>query len=151
MRPSSVIRRKPSLVLPLACRVPGVKAKGPEYRLNIPTEKEVFGEVAFSVKLYLPGEGPFGNFTRAPRFSYNQGNPRRVRKDAERPLQSAKDSSKADTRVRLLYMAVLSNCTIERATMVVSNCIESETEDFTTYSAVIQQGSVTTDSGKLLN
>lgn len=45
----------------------------------------------------------------------------------------------------MLYLTVLSNCSIRRAEMVVSNCIKSETEDFATYSAVIQQGSVTVD------
>lgn len=141
-----MVRKKPTLILPLACRIPGVQAKGPEYRLNIPMEKEVFGEVAFTLKLYLPGEGPFGNFTRAPRISDTPRNPTRVRRDAELSLQSANDSLKAGSRVGMLYLTVLSNCSIGRAEMVVSNCIKSETEDFATYSAIIQQGSVTDDS-----
>lgn len=140
-----MVKRKPSLILPLACRIPGVQAKGPEYRLNIPMEREVFGEVTFSIKLYLPGEGPFGNFTRAPRNLGTQRNPTRVRRDAELSLQSAKDSFNAEPRIRMLYLTVLSNCSIRRAEMVVSNCIKSETEDFVTYSPVIQQGSVTLD------
>ncbi|XP_003969857.3 uncharacterized protein [Takifugu rubripes] len=140
VRSSSVVRKNPTLILPLACRIPGVQAKGPEYRLSIPMEREVFGEVAFTLKLYLPGEGPFGNFTRAPRILDTPGNPTRVRRDAELSLQSANDSLKAGSRVGMLYLTVLSNCSIGRAEMVVSNCIKSETEDFATYSAIVQQG-----------
>lgn len=138
-----MVRKNPTLILPLACRIPGVQAKGPEYRLSIPMEREVFGEVAFTLKLYLPGEGPFGNFTRAPRILDTPGNPTRVRRDAELSLQSANDSLKAGSRVGMLYLTVLSNCSIGRAEMVVSNCIKSETEDFATYSAIVQQGLVT--------
>lgn len=145
MRSYSVVRKKPALILPLACRIPRVQAKGPEYRLSIPMEREVFGEVAITLKLYLPGQGPFGNFTRAPRILDNPGNPTRVRRDAELSLQSANDSLKAGSRVRMLYLTVQSNCSIGRAEMVVSNCIKSETEDFATYSPIIQQGSVTVD------
>lgn len=137
-----MVRRKPFLILPLACRIPGVQAKKPEYRLNIPTEKEVFGEVVFSMRLYLPGEGPFGNFTRAPRVLDTQGNPTRIRRDAEPP---SKDSIRAGSRIKMLYLTVMSNCSIERAEMVVSNCIESETDDFANYRTIIQQGSVTVD------
>uniref|UniRef100_H3C3J3 ZP domain-containing protein n=1 Tax=Tetraodon nigroviridis TaxID=99883 RepID=H3C3J3_TETNG len=134
---SSVVVRKPSLILPLACRIPGVQAKGPVYRLNIPTETEVFGPVAFSIQLYLPGEGPFGNFTRAPRLLDTRT---RVRRDAEPPLQSANGSMEAGSRIQMLYLTVMSNCSIGRAEMVVSNCIESETEDFANYNTIIHQG-----------
>lgn len=106
-------------------------------------EREVFGEVTFALKLYLPGEGPFGNFTRAPRILDTPENPSRVRRDAELSLQSANDSLKQGSRIGMLYLTVLTNCSIGRAEMVVSNCIKSETEDFATYSAIIQQGSVT--------
>lgn len=139
MPSSSVVVRKPSLILPLACRIPGVQAKGPAHRLNIPTEKKVFGLVAFSIKLDLPGEGPFGNFTRAPRLLDTRT---RVRRDAEPPLQSANTSLEAESRLKLLYLTVISNCTTARAEMVVSNCIQSETGDFAKYSTIIHQGSV---------
>lgn len=89
----------------------------------MPTEKEVFGQVAFSIKVYLPGEGPFGNFTRAPRILDTRT---RVRRDVEPALQSANSSFKAAPRIQILYMTVMSNCSIGRAEMVVSNCIESE-------------------------
>lgn len=42
----------------------------------------------------------------------------------------------------MLYLTVMSNCSIGRAEMVVSNCIESETEDFAKNSTIIRQGSV---------
>lgn len=138
----SVVKKNPSLFLPLACRIPGVQAKGPSHRLNIPTEKEVFGPVAFSIKLYFPGEGPFGNFTRVPRLLDSRT---RVRRDAEPPLESANNSFKAGSRIQMLYLTVMSNCSIGRAEMVVSNCIESETEDFAKYTTIITQGSVMVD------
>lgn len=136
---SSVVRRKPSLILPLACRIPGAQVKGPLYNLNIPTEKEVFGSVALSINVYFPGEGPFGNFTRAPRLLDART---RVRRDAGSPTQSAESSFKAASRTQMLYLAVMSKCSIEKTEMVVSDCIESETEDFTTYSTIVHQGSV---------
>lgn len=95
--------------------------------------------MAFSIQLYLPGEGPFGNFTRAPRLLDTRT---RVRRDAEPPLQSANGSMEAGSRIQMLYLTVMSNCSIGRAEMVVSNCIESETEDFANYNTIIHQGSV---------
>lgn len=113
------------------------------YRLNIPTEKEVFGVVTLSIKLYSPGEGPFGNFTRNPRILDART---RVHRDAEPPLQSANNSFKDGSRVQTLYLTVMSNCSIGRAEMVISNCIESETEDFAKANTIIHQGSVMVDS-----
>lgn len=142
MPSSSVVQRKPSLILPLACRIPGVQAKGPDYRLNIPTEKEIFGLVAFSIKLYFPGEGPFGNYTRAPRI-LNLRN--RVRRDAEPTLQSLNNSINVGPGIEMLYLTVMSNCSTGGAEMVVSDCIESETEDFAISSTIIRHGSVVVD------
>lgn len=45
----------------------------------------------------------------------------------------------------MLYLTVMSNCSIGGAKMVVGDCIESETEDFAISSAIIHQGSVVVD------
>lgn len=65
---TQVIRRLPILVLPLACRIPGIQAKGPQYEIGIPKEKEVFGEVEFKLEFHFPGKGPLGRFTSSPVF-----------------------------------------------------------------------------------
>lgn len=147
VQPYSVVRRRPSLILPLACRIPGVQAKAPQYKLNIPTEREVFGDIAFEIQISLPGEGPMGNFTRNPSFTIDDSNPNRVRRDAEPSLQITGNSIRAavGSKMDILYLHVKSNCSIGRAEMIVSNCIESETEDFTTFHPIIKQGSVTID------
>lgn len=147
VQPYSVVRRRPSLILPLACRIPGVQAKGPQYNLDMPMEREVFGDFAIEIQVHLPGEGPMGIFTRIPSFTIDESNPNRVRRNAKPSLQTTDNSIRAavGSKIDILYLHLISNCSIGRAEMKVSNCIESETEDFTTFHPIIKQGSVTVD------
>ncbi|XP_072320758.1 uncharacterized protein [Eucyclogobius newberryi] len=154
---SKVIRRQPVLVLPLACRIPGIQAKGPKYEVGIPKEKEVFGEVEFKLEFHFPGQGPLGKFTRRPVF-------RRVRRELQEDdlsaaasdgtsssastTPSASNNASATTsyipqlgsKIDTLDLYVTSNCTVSRAEMLVSSCIQSETEDFTNSSTLLDQG-----------
>lgn len=135
-----MVNRKPSLILPLACRIPGASATGPRYQMKMPSQAEAFGgEVGVWIEIHFPGEGSLGNFTRTPVL--------RFRRDAESsvgnntPIQH--QNASVGSQVEVLYLHLLSNCTIDEAEMIVSQCIESESEDFSNSHPVIQQGWVT--------
>ncbi|XP_075934914.1 uncharacterized protein LOC142934287 [Anarhichas minor] len=164
VRPYTIVSREPSLVLPLACRIPGVQAKGPQYKIGTPTERETFGEVRIWLELHLPGEGPLAEFTRIPKFRALRMAPERVRREAESPSESnststsSRDNSTASnrtstydskaigSRISKLDLLVLSNCSIARAEMMVGNCMESETEDFAVSYPIMEQGCASTES-----
>lgn len=144
-----MVSRKPSLILPLACRIPAVQAKGPHYKIYMPTEKETFGEVKIWIEFHLPGQGPLGKFTRNPKMRVLPLPPARVRRGAH----SASDNNSTNTdsnstlpaigsRLDHLDLHVMSNCSISRAELIVSNCMESETEDFSDKKPILEQGSV---------
>ncbi|KAK9542287.1 hypothetical protein VZT92_000162 [Zoarces viviparus] len=137
VRPYTMVSRKPSLVLPLACRIPGVQAKAPHYEIGIPRERETFGELRFWLELHLPGKGPLAEFTRIPKFRPLPMAPGRVRREAEPAIGS---------RISKLDLQVMSNCSIARAEMVVVNCIESETEDFAVSYPIMEQGCASSES-----
>ncbi|XP_059202373.1 uncharacterized protein LOC131981881 [Centropristis striata] len=50
------------------------------------------------------------------------------------------------SRIDKLDLHVLSNCSIDRAEMLVSNCMESETDDFVDTNPILDQGCTTTTS-----
>lgn len=174
---TQVIRRRPVLLLPLACRVPGVQAKGPRYEIGIPKEKEVFGEVEFKLEFYLPGQGPLKEFTSNPVFRTDNMKvmvgrvKREIREDEDEAataissdvaassassssVNSSGDNSSANatssaniassgaasnstsvygpigSTIETLDLYVSSNCTVARAEIQVSSCVESETADF---------------------
>ncbi|KAM9860888.1 uncharacterized protein ACBR49_001535 [Aulostomus maculatus] len=150
VRPFTMVSRQPSLILPLACRIPGVQATGPQYKINMPTETETFGNVAFSLKFYFPGEGPMANHTRNPKTRSVYRPLSRLRREAE---SSSEQNSTSDTetgaigsKITELDLHVLSNCSVERAEMIVSNCMESETEDFAVSYPILEQGCATSNS-----
>ncbi|KAL6113571.1 uncharacterized protein ACO6RY_11817 [Pungitius sinensis] len=136
VRPFTVVSRHPSLVLPLACRIPGVQARGPQYRVHVPTEKEAFGEVRLWLEVHPPGEGPLGNFTRVPRFRSLPLAPRRARREA----------AASGSRLTLLDLQVLSNSSTAAAEMLVGNCRWSETEDFAESTFLLEQGCSSSNS-----
>ncbi|XP_068580441.1 mucin-3A-like [Cebidichthys violaceus] len=166
VRPYTMVSRKPILVLPLACRIPGVHAKGPHYKIGIPTEKETFGEVRIWLEVHLPGEGPLKEFTRIPKFQSLRMPQGRVRREAESPSESnststsspynstasgststsTDDSGAVGSRLTKLDLHVMSNCSIDRAKMIVSNCIESETEDFAVSYPILEQGCASSET-----
>ncbi|KAK7912836.1 hypothetical protein WMY93_013047 [Mugilogobius chulae] len=170
---TKVIRRQPILVLPLACRIPSIQAKGPNYKVGIPKEKEVFGEVEFKLEFHFPGKGPLGKFTTNPTFRYDN---RRIRRELRYYCHNAKPSnitalinnttsittvttastttvstttaSLIGSKIDTLDLYVTSNCSVERAEILVSSCMESETEDFAISSPLLEQG-CTASSGAL--
>ncbi|XP_029281389.1 uncharacterized protein LOC115003643 [Cottoperca gobio] len=145
VRPYAKINRLPSLVLPLACRISGVETKGPQYQVSTPTENEAFGNVAFWIELHLPGEGPMANITRIPKLRNLQMSQSRLRREVESPSDSNNNStttsnSNTAKRINQLDLHVMSNCSIDRAEMLVSNCFESATEDFAELHPILEQG-----------
>ncbi|XP_037604780.1 uncharacterized protein LOC119475797 [Sebastes umbrosus] len=152
VRPLTMVSRKPSLVLPLACRIPGAQVKGPQYTMALPTETEAFGEIRIWVEMHLPGEGPLSKFTRSPKLRSL-----RMRREVG-PLSGTNGTSTNSTdnstssslalgdRYNQLDLHVLSNCSIERAEMVVTNCYESATEDFAVSYPLLEQGCTSSDT-----
>lgn len=138
MRPYSMISRQPLLILPLACRIPRVQVKGPNALIELPTERETFGEFRVWIEFYLPGTGPLAQFTRNPTFRSNFNSPQRVR----RAVDSETGSEEIGSRIKQLDLYVRSNCSAVRAEMIVNECIESETEDFAISHPILKQGSV---------
>ncbi|XP_034536100.1 uncharacterized protein LOC117810388 [Notolabrus celidotus] len=192
VHPYTLVRRTPSLLLPLACRIPGAQAKGPQYQIAMPTEEETFGAVDFWIEFYLPGKGPLAKFTSKAKFRRLQMAPKRVRRELEplsegiassittssistnytsstsapiSPFTSNPNSAStsyiynttanstdattplpAGARVKVIDLHVMSNCSIARAEMLVSDCIESETEDFTVSKPILSQGCTASNS-----
>lgn len=192
---TQVIRRKPILVLPLACRIPAVQASGPQYEIAIPVEKEVFGEVEFKIEFYLPGFGPMSKFTSNPVFRYDNHRVR-VRRELQAndttttsPATSASSSSASSatsssggnnstantsaanvtspsaasdspvtaattvastpeigSKIETLDLYVSSNCSVDRAEILVSSCIESETADFAVSHPLLDGGCTASES-----
>lgn len=150
VRPYTMISRKPSLILPVACRIPGIQVKGPQFNVTMPTEKETFGVFDFTLEFYLPGEGPLSKFTSSPTVRILKPLPGRRRREAESPSGShsisiRSTSNNNDTlgsRINQLDLYVLSNCSVNRADLIVSQCVQSETADFLVTSPILQQGSV---------
>ncbi|XP_039901317.1 uncharacterized protein LOC120742213 isoform X1 [Simochromis diagramma] len=145
VRPYSMISRQPLLILPLACRIPGVQVKGPNASIEMPTEKETFGEFRVWIEFYLPGTGPLAQFTRNPTFRSNVNSPQRVRRavDSETGTNSSNStcvSEESGSRIKQLDLYVRSNCSVVRAEMIVNDCIESETEDFAISRPILEQG-----------
>ncbi|XP_031600365.1 mucin-5AC-like [Oreochromis aureus] len=145
VRPYAMISRQPSLILPLACRIPGVQVKGPNALIEMPTEKETFGEFRVWIEFYLPGTGPLAKFTRNPKFRSNGNSPQRLRRSVDsgtgsNSSNSASVNEESGSRIKQLDLYVRSNCSVLRAEMIVNECIESETEDFAISRPILKQG-----------
>ncbi|KAM9409823.1 uncharacterized protein KZ484_001954 [Pholidichthys leucotaenia] len=140
----TVVIRKPSLILPLACRIPAAQVGGPHYNIGIPTESEAFGNFTVWMEIHIPGEGPLAQYTRNPRFRTNvvEG---RVRRETEVGPESCSTNGTfshgaVGSRIRQLDLVLLSNNSVDQAEMVVSNCFESETEDFAETNPIVDNG-----------
>ncbi|KAI3376916.1 hypothetical protein L3Q82_000165 [Scortum barcoo] len=147
VRPYTMVSRQPSLILPLACRIPETQISGPEFKIGMPTETEIFGFVRVWLELQLPGEGPLANFTRTANF---RSTPRRVRREVKSPTttstRNSTSSGAVGSRIDQLDLLVISNCSIDRAEVVVSSCIESESEDFTASHPILDHGCIANNS-----
>ncbi|KAL3993301.1 polycomb protein SUZ12 [Sarotherodon galilaeus] len=151
VRPYAMISRQPSLILPLACRIPGVQVKGPNALIEMPTEKETFGEFRVWIEFYLPGTGPLAKFTRNPKFRSNVNSPQRLRRGVDsgtgsNSSNSASVNEESGSRIKQLDLYVRSNCSVLRAEMIVNECIESETEDFAISRPILKQGCLTSSN-----
>lgn len=146
---TKVIRRQPNLVLPLACRIPGVQARGPQYNIKVPTEKEVFGDVVFRLEFYFPGEGPLQKFTNNPTFRSDNRRFRQASGSASNSSSSSdaiRVSGAVGSKISSLDLYVTSNCTVSRAEILVGTCQQSATEDFAVSTSILEQGCTTTPS-----
>ncbi|XP_051580458.1 uncharacterized protein LOC127456154 isoform X2 [Myxocyprinus asiaticus] len=130
VNPNFTISRLASLVLPLACRIPGHQAKGPSFRISIPSEVEIFGAVSFWIEFHLPGEGPLAAETRQPRLRSSQ------------PVRAARALTRT-SRIDSLDLHVFSNCSLARVELMVGRCVESETQDFLETQPLLNQGCLT--------
>eukprot|EP00063_Salmo_salar_P056867 XP_014031702.1 PREDICTED: uncharacterized protein LOC106587650 isoform X4 [Salmo salar] len=128
---NTVISRQPTLIMPIACRFPGVETKGPRYAINMPSEQETFGLVKFWLEFYRPGEGPMANRTKIPKFRHLLPSSQRVRRET-----SVRTASRLDT----LDLHVFSNTSLDRAELMVGKCMESETEDMADSLCILDQG-----------
>lgn len=148
-----MVRRQPSLVLPLACRIPGVQASGQQYKSTMPTEKEVFGVFEFHLEFYLHGQGPMSKFTKNPIFRSFQPLSTRKRRDVLLPSGTKIISKRATnndnltsgaigSKISQLDLYVMSNCSVARAQLIVSSCVKSDTADFTVTTPILNHGSV---------
>ncbi|XP_071390382.1 uncharacterized protein [Centroberyx affinis] len=150
VRPYSVVSRLPSLVLPLACRIPRVQATGPQYQIAIPSEEEAFGNFTVWLEFHFPGSGPLQEFTRVPNFRHLHTFPEagRLRRAAAMPQSQSFSFPREGigSKVNMLDLHVMSDCNIERAEMMVGKCVESETEDFADSHPILDQGCMAANS-----
>ncbi|XP_011486116.1 uncharacterized protein LOC101164464 [Oryzias latipes] len=133
-----VVSRMPSLVLPLACRIRKVQAKGSNYTAIMPKEEAVFGNVNVWIEVHQPGEGNFSRYTRNPRFLPNGQSLARARRDTV--------STKITSRITQLDLYLMSNCTITDVKMIVTDCLESETKDFEVSHPIMAQGCISSSN-----
>ncbi|XP_023188205.1 uncharacterized protein LOC111608417 [Xiphophorus maculatus] len=146
----TMISRQPSLILPLACRIPGAQAKLSQYAVSMPTERETFGEFTIRLDFYLPGQGPLARLTSTPRFRSNFLLSSRFRREtgseSRTSISSTQTTPQPDEIVKQLDLHVMSNCSIDRAEMIVTGCVESETEDFTVSHPILEKGCMTSNN-----
>lgn len=151
VRPYTMVSRKPTLTLPLACRIPGALAKGPKYQVSMPTERETFGELEVWLELHVPGEGPMSKFTSNAKFRTNNIYQERVRREVEletpNPTATSDIDASANTtsaaigsKIKVLDLHVMSNCSVARAEMIVSKCLKATREDFADSEPIVEQG-----------
>ncbi|CAL1604737.1 unnamed protein product [Knipowitschia caucasica] len=158
IKSTQVIRRSNRLVLPLACRIPGVKATGPNYKNMDTPETKVFGpKPKVALTFHFPGQGPLSKFTKNPNFRTNT---RRVRREvgdesknatsntttAAPSVTEAATTAAIGSQIQQLDMYVSSNSSAPRVEMIVNSCWESETEDFKNPHLVMESGCTATAS-----
>ncbi|XP_056135136.1 uncharacterized protein LOC130111863 [Lampris incognitus] len=150
VRPYTKVSRLPSLVLPLACRIPGLKATGPKYKIAMPQEKEFFGNFTLWLETHMPGEGPFSEFTRIPRFhklhSFLPGHVHRKAMPALSVDSPRFFSGSTGSSSNKLDLHVMSSCHVRRAELFIGNCMESETEDFADPHPILENGCMASNS-----
>ncbi|XP_024151054.1 uncharacterized protein LOC112160632 [Oryzias melastigma] len=145
VRPYTMVSRRPTLVLPLACRIPQVQARGPHYTVEMPSDAEVFGNVYVWIEVHQPGQGSLARYTANPRFMPNLRSLPRVRRDTGSNGSPAV-ATKISSRIKELDLYLMSNCSMLKVEMVVTKCVESETEDFAVSNPIMDQGCMNSNS-----
>ncbi|XP_057689716.1 uncharacterized protein LOC130914484 isoform X2 [Corythoichthys intestinalis] len=138
VHPSSLIRRQPSLILPLACRIPAVQARGPNFNVNIPTI--AFDNTAVRLEFHLPGEGPMWTYTSNPQFNPLELISERVRGDASPVRHIRAVQGEPGSRIKELDLHLISNSTLDRSELSILRCVESATADFSKVYTILEQG-----------
>ncbi|XP_053722497.1 uncharacterized protein LOC128759514 [Synchiropus splendidus] len=145
VRPWTIVSRKPSFILPLACRIPGVQASGPWSSSLLPTEEETFGKLTFWMEVHLPGEGPFAPFTRTPVFRtvprFGRAHRGLVFKGNDTDNTTISQLS-IGSKLNYLDLTILCNTSFESAEMVVDDCMQSLSEDMSQSTPILQNGCV---------
>ncbi|XP_077570309.1 uncharacterized protein LOC144194848 [Stigmatopora nigra] len=136
VHPSSLIRRQPSLIFPLACRFPAVQARSPNFNIKIPTN--AFDNAAVRLEFYNPGEGPMAKYTRNPQF--NPLEPILAQLDSSPARHIRAVQGQLGSRIKDLDLHLISNTTLARAEISIQRCMESETADFTQSYIFLEDG-----------
>ncbi|XP_077476143.1 uncharacterized protein LOC144089131 [Stigmatopora argus] len=138
VHPSSLITRDPSLIFPLACRIPAVLARSPNFNIKIPTN--AFDNTAVRLEFYIPGEGPMAKYTRNPRFNPLELIRERVQLDSSPARHIRAVQGQQGSMIKDLDLHLISNTTLARAEISVQRCVESETADFTKSYIFLEEG-----------
>ncbi|XP_054627957.1 uncharacterized protein LOC129179125 [Dunckerocampus dactyliophorus] len=138
VRPFSMISRHPSLILPLACRIPGVQAIGPNFNITVPTT--VFDNDGIWIEFHLPGEGPQSRFTSNPVFRPVGLIPGRLRREAAPEHHIHSRQAAVGSRLEKLDLHLFTNTTLKRVEMIIKSCLASETEDMADSDVILQEG-----------
>ncbi|XP_051919086.1 uncharacterized protein LOC127599280 [Hippocampus zosterae] len=141
VRPFSMISRQPSFILPLACRIPAVQARDPDFIITVPTT--AFDNADVRLEFHLPGEGPMATYTSNPQFTSLNFMPGGLQQDSAQVHQEQLGS-----RIKELDLHLLSNTTVERAEFSIKLCVQSETEDFAESQIIIMNGCKASDTTK---
>ncbi|XP_077375021.1 uncharacterized protein LOC144017384 [Festucalex cinctus] len=138
VRPSSMISRQPSLILPLACRIPAVRARGPNFNIAVPAT--AFDNADVWLEFHLPGEGPLALYTSHPQFSPIGLLPGRLRRDAASVSHIRTSQGELGTRIKAMDLHLLSNTTLERSELSIERCVQSATHDFAERHTILENG-----------
>nr|XP_057901880.1 uncharacterized protein LOC131097689 isoform X2 [Doryrhamphus excisus] len=138
VRPFSMISRHPSLILPLACRIPGIQARGPNFNITVPTT--TFDNDGIWIEFHLPGEGPLSRVTSNPVYRPIGLIPRRLRREAARGHHIHSRQAAVGSRLEKLDLHVLTNTTMNRVEMIMKSCMASEKEDMADSSVILEEG-----------
>ena len=135
----TMIRRLPSLILPLACHISPVKAKG-QYRSIIGEEEEIFGSVTFWLDFSSPDRGPFSSIMQNATFRHFGISAPSTYSLQAVELPKRRFFPAAQQQVEQLDLYVMSNSRIARVELIVDNCIWSVTEDLSDPQPLLEQG-----------
>lgn len=98
----------------------------------MPTEKETFGEVTFWMEFHIPKED--FSLGRARRDVYS------ISSTSINTSSITNSRLEISREIKKLDLHLMSNCTVDRAELIVSECAESKTEDFSQSVPILTHG-----------